>query len=324
MSDIHLPAEWAPIERIYTAWPWRRREWREPLGRAQSEVAAFAKAVAKGGTAITLLVPDKRVETAAREQVGDAPVDIARTRYGDIWLRDTSPLFHAEGAAAFQFNGWGEKFVMPGDERVAAMLAKREDVALTKHDMVLEGGAIDHDGTGLAITTEQCLLNPNRNGDISREGVEKVLAEALGLTRVVWLGRGLAGDHTDGHIDNLARFVAPGKVVLPQALDTDDPNSMVYESAAATLDEAGIETVRIPSAGLVKDEEGKPMPASYMNFVLTNERVIIPTYRSSYDDRAVDMLGQLFPDRDAIGLGAKAILSGGGAFHCMTREVPAI
>ncbi len=323
MSEVSLPPEWAPIKRIYTAWPWRRREWRGALEDAQKQVSAFAGTVAAAGTAITVLVPDRNAESILREQIDDAPVDILRTRYGDIWLRDTSPLFHEDGAAAFRFNGWGEKFVMPGDERVAAMLAEREGRALSRYDIVLEGGAIDHDGTGLAMTTEQCLQNPNRNGDMTREEVEDVLSEALGLTRIVWLGRGLAGDHTDGHIDNLARFVAPGKVALPQALDTDDPNSMVYESAAARLEEAGIEIVRIPSAGLVKDAQGKPMPASYMNFVLTNELVIVPTYGSVHDGRAVEMLGRLFPDREAVGLGAKAVLSGGGAFHCMTREVPA-
>ncbi|EMD82193.1 agmatine deiminase family protein [Pacificimonas flava] len=318
------PPEWAPVARIYTAWPWRRREWHGALEAAQQGAAFLLRAIVVGGTPATMLVPDAAAEAAARAAVGDLRgADFLRTRYGDIWLRDTGPIFAGDRAAAFRFNGWGGKFEMPGDERVAAVLARREGRRLDAHDFVLEGGAIDHDGNGLAITTEECLLNPNRNPGMDRQDVERAVCEALGFDRLIWLGRGLAKDHTDGHVDNLARFVAVGRAVVPQAMGTDDPNALVYEDAARRLAEARIDVVRIPSAGRVKGTDGEIVPASYMNFILTNERVIVPTYAVPMDKPAVQALGALFPGREAIGLDARALLSGGGAFHCMTREVPA-
>ena len=318
------PPEWAPVDRIFTAWPWRKKEWRGALYAAQAQTAALVAAIARGGTRVTLLVPDQKREQQAAALIGDVgEVTFVRMRYGDIWLRDTGPMFAGGVAHAFGFNGWGEKYEMPGDERVAAALAKRVGAALRRHDFVFEGGAIDHDGAGNAITTEQCLLNPNRNGDIGKSEMEAKLRDALGFETIVWLGEGLANDHTDGHVDNLARFVAERTVVVPEAMRTDDPNAAIYADAAERLLAAGFEVVRIPSPGRIDDGEGRAMPASYMNFILTNERVIVPTYGQVTDETAVAALGSLFPGREAIGLDARAILTGGGAFHCMTHEVPA-
>ena len=325
MNDRQVPApEWAPVERLFTAWPWRRREWRGALEGAQREVAAFVEAAAGGGTPVTLLVRDAAAERAARALIGTAGVTYKRTRYGDIWLRDTGPVFAGGNALSFRFNGWGGKYEMPGDELVPAMLAKEAGRPLTTHDFVFEGGAIDHDGTGTAITTEECLLNPNRNPDLDREAVEAALKEALGCTHVIWLKRGLAKDHTDGHVDNLARFVAPGVAVVPQAIGADDPNAMAFEDAAARLTKAGLKVVRIPSAGRVEVAGGGIAPASYVNFALTNERVLVPTFGSTADKLAVQALGKLFSGREAVGLDARQLLAGGGTFHCMTRELPAL
>ncbi|MBZ6379076.1 agmatine deiminase [Pacificimonas flava] len=319
------PPEWAPVERIYTAWPWRRREWLQALDRARTETAGLVRAIAGSGTPVTLLTRSPDAEAEARSLVGDSEgVDYRRARYGDIWLRDTGPVFLGKAdAASFRFNGWGGKFLMPGDERVARQVARWESAELREWDAVLEGGAIDHDGTGTVITTEECLLNANRNPGLSRAEIEHLLREALGFERVVWLGSGLRFDHTDGHVDNLARFVAPGRVALPEASSTDDPNHDIFENAANRLEDAGIETVRIPSVGRFIDENGTQAPASYMNFLLTDKAVLVPLYGVGTDEAALERYAALFPAREAIGLPAKAILSGGGAFHCMTCHVPA-
>ena len=185
---------------------------------------------------------------------------------------------------------------------------------------MLEGGAIEVDGTGLAVTTEQCLLNPNRNPGMSRGDIERLLARDLGIDRVLWLGEGLANDHTDGHVDNLARFVAPGRLAIP-APAADDPNAVIYGDAAARARAFGVEVVPLPSPGRV-EREGEMVPASYMNFYIGNAAVVVPVYGAANDDAAVAAIGALFPGRHAIGLRADHILTGGGSFHCISQQVP--
>jgi agmatine deiminase len=170
------------------------------------------------------------------------------------------------------------------------------------------------------ITTEQCLLNPNRN-TLTREEIEQRLERDLGFERVVWLGSGLLNDHTDGHVDNLARFVAPGRVAIPTAAKTD-PNEGVYKDAAKRLRSTKLDVVTLPSPGRITDEDGDVIPASYMNFYIGNAAVIVPQYGAANDRAAVEVVQALFPDRTAIGLRADHILTGGGSFHCISQQVP--
>ena len=307
--------EWERIGRLFTALPWDVREWGDALREARQEVLAFVRAVAQAGTPVTLFVrPDDTVDVDG--------IDTVELSYGDIWLRDSGPVFADQKAHCFRFNGWGGKYVMKGDEIVAEAIAQQLNAEAVLHDFVLEGGAIDHDGTGTAITTRQCLLNPNRNPDMSQADLEAALADTLGLTRIVWLGNGLQNDHTDGHVDNLARFVAPGHAVVPFPDGGGDPNAIVYADAAMALSGAGLQVSHIPSPGRVLDDHGNVVPASYANFVLTNELVVVPQFGVENDQAAVSALAELFPGRRAIGLSARAILAGGGAFHCMTNQVP--
>ncbi|MCA1653492.1 MAG: agmatine deiminase family protein, partial [Sphingomonadales bacterium] len=189
-----------------------------------------------------------------------------------------------------------------------------------KADWVLEGGAIDGDGTGVFLTTEQCLLNPNRNPELDRGTVEQRLMRDLGATRVVWLGEGLLNDHTDGHVDNLARFVGPGRVAIPEPAE-EDPNAVAYADAAEALLDAYLEVVAIPSAGAVT-RHGELVPASYMNFFIGNAVVAVPQYGASNDAAAVEALQDIFEDRRVIGLRADHLLTGGGSFHCISQQVP--
>ena len=194
---------------------------------------------------------------------------------------------------------------------------------MTRPDWVLEGGAIDGDGTGLVVTTQQCVLNPNRNYRIGRGEVETRLYGDLGFDRVLWLGDGLLNDHTDGHVDNLARFVAPNRLAIPQA-EENDPNWRVYQDAAQRAEAFGVEVVPVPSPGRVLNAEEEVIPASYMNFYIGIAAVVVPVYGQPNDDAAVAAIGALFPGREAIGLRADAILTGGGSFHCISQQIPKV
>ena len=223
--------------------------------------------------------------------------------FGDIWLRDTGPIILGTGAdrraQGFGFNGWGGKYDLPGDDSIGERLAAAADLPYAKGNWILEGGAIDGDGSGTFLTTEQCLLNPNRNPDFSRYDVEKKLSEELGATKLVWLGDGLLNDHTDGHVDNLARFVGPGRVAIPEAVE-DDPNAAAYADAAEALLDADLNVVAIPSPGTV-ERDGEIVPASHMNFVIGNAAVVVPTYGERDSTAVVEALQDIFPDRRIVG-----------------------
>ena len=324
---VHLPAEWDRQEWLWIGFPHRADLWQEFTVPAQEQIAAFANAVAETGQPVRLVVHDAANELRARELVS-AAVTLERHPYGDIWLRDTGPVtVVSDGqrlARRFGFNGWGGKYDdMEGDQEIGASLAAAGGLPLVRSDWILEGGAIDTDGTGLAVTTEQCLLNPNRNPQLTRTGIEQRLAGELGLARVLWLGAGLAGDHTDGHVDNLARFVAPGVVAIPRATAPDDPNRAVFDDARARALAFGLEVRDVPSPGWM-GEGDMAEPASYMNFAICNEIVVVPTYGTVHDAEAVAAIGALFPGRAAVGFPSTAVLSGGGSFHCASQHVPAL
>ena len=318
------PAEWARHVACWTAWPSHAELWEDDLEPARAEVAALVRAVA-GSERVELLVADEAAEASARAALGGVAVGFHRQPFGDIWLRDTGPLFLASeaghAAAAFRFNGWGGKYMLAGDDAVAGYVARAAGVGLARHDWVLEGGAIEVDGTGLAVTTEACLLNPNRNPGMDRAEIESHLRRDLGIERVLWLGEGLANDHTDGHVDNLARFVAPGMLAIPAASGTDDPNREVYDDAADRAHDFGVEVRRVPSPGLV-EVDGGAVPASYMNFYVANSAVVVPVYGTPHDAAAVAAIGALFPGRTVVGIRANHLLTGGGSFHCITQQQP--
>jgi agmatine deiminase len=315
------PPEWAAQQALYTAFPSHPELWGDDLGPAQGEVAALVRALA-ATVPVRLLCANEDAAAAAAAQTAGADVRIVRIPFGDIWLRDTAPVFLSRRqAAGFRFNGWGGKYVLAGDAGVAAAVASDAGAELAAHDFVLEGGAIDGDGSGLFVTTEQCLLNPNRNPAMDRRAVELALGEALGARRLIWLGEGLAHDHTDGHVDNLARFAAPGTILLPVAAGADDPNAAVYEDARRRLAGSGVVVIDMPSVGRYAPD-GEIAPASYMNFVVANGQVVVPHYGAANDAAAVAALRRAFPRHRVTGLPATHVLTGGGSFHCITQQVP--
>ena len=330
-----VPAEWSEHRALWLGFPSHAELWEQNLVPAQAEVAALARALAgPGGERVRLLACGDAAEAAALRLLGGArDVEVVRGQFGDVWLRDTGPIFLADGetpvAAGFRFNGWGGKYVLAGDETVAEQLAAAAGTPLRLNDFVLEGGALDHDGFGMVLTTRQCLLNPNRNPGWTQADAEAALAASLGARRVLWLDQGLVNDHTDGHVDNLARFVAPGVVACPVAFGRDDPNAQVYDETARLLAGmtgargAPLQVARIASPGRIEDADGRVVPASHMNFIIANDAVIAPMYDAASGAFALEALRSLFPERTVIGLPSRALLTGGGSFHCITQQEPA-
>ena len=322
---MRMPPEWHPQDWLWIGFPHIADEWSGVIDRAQEQIAAFASAVADSGQQVRLLVRDAANEMRARSLVS-AAVALERRVYGDVWVRDTGPLVVRDAAGnrrarLFGFNGWGGKYLMPGDQEIGATLASDAGLAADRCDWILEGGALDGDGTGLVATTEQCLVNPNRNPHLSRGDLEARLARDLGYDRVLWLGDGLINDHTDGHVDNLARFVAPNRLAVPRATGPNDPNAAIYADTAARARDAGVEVVEVPSPGLV-EWGGMVQPASYMNFVIASDVVIVPVFGTVHDEDGVAAIAELFPGRATIGLMADAVLAGGGGFHCSSQQMP--
>lgn len=322
------PPEWAPHSSVWIGFPSAADLWLDDLTGAQAEVAAFARAVHAGGKGerVDLVCANADAARAAHDLAGES-AQIIEAPFFDIWLRDTGPIIVRDGDAPvgldYLGNGWGGKYPSPLDDALAGILLSHSALPRTARNWVLEGGAIDVDGAGLCVTTEQCLLNPNRNPGLTRGEIEERLCADLGLSRILWLGEGLVNDHTDGHVDNLARFVGPGLLALPAPFGNDDPNHAIFADALNRARDWPVEIATIPSVGRY-ESEGELVPASHMNFYIGNAAVIVPTYGGPSDVEAVEAIAKLFPGRKTIGLPASHILTGGGSFHCISQQVPAL
>lgn len=324
-----VPPEWAPQAAVWAGWPHARGEWGAAFDGAREEIAGFVRALSK--------VTPVKIACGSREAYGSAwfalETDITAGRVslhtmpaGDIWLRDTGPIFAFDNlkpmALSFGFNGWGEKYVMPGDTMTAGGIVSVEQVPHAHQSFILEGGAVDFDGAGRVLTTRQCLLNPNRNTGWAQQDGENALKSAFGVESVIWLGDGLLNDHTDGHVDNVARFIGAGRVVCQSPSGNDDPNAGRLEDIRATLVRNDLDVVTIPSPGCVLDDAGEVVPASHTNFLISNDHVFLPVYEETYAPKAISALEDAMPGYNIVALPARNILSGGGAFHCMTQQVP--
>jgi agmatine deiminase len=291
---------------------------------------------------VCLLVDDESAEREATERLrasGAAPdkVSMLRIPTVDVWMRDYGPTFVARPSEEtplalndWIFNGWGGKY--PGyeaDERVAREIASLLKVPVFDHPIVLEGGSIEVNGAGTCLTTEQCLLNENRNPALSRSEIEQFLKDALGVSHVLWLGEGIAGDDTDGHIDDIARFVDPHTVVCILEANAQDENYRClqenYERLQGAKDQDGnkLNIVTLPCPSPVY-YEGSRLPASYANFYIANEVVLVPVFNDPNDGPALGILRELFPGRSVIGLRCNEVVAGLGAIHCVTQQEPRI
>mgnify|MGYP006277255223 CR=1 FL=1 len=297
------------------------------LAPARDEFTRFVTTVARFEP-VDLLVADEDAEADARYRLrGVEGVRFLRVPMDDVWMRDSGPIFvqAPDGRVSFvhwAFNAWGRKFDHALDDDVPEALATHLDLDHFDVDVVLEGGSIDTDGLGTVLTTRQCLLEPARNPHLSEADLEGLLADYLGFERVIWLDRGLEGDHTDGHVDTIARFVAPGRVAACVAGPDDAANVAVLADNARVLRAAGLEVIEVPVPAERRVFEGERLPLTYVNFCLVNGAVLVPQYGDVNDAVALRLIGDAFPDRQAIGLDSSAIITSGGSFHCLTQQQP--
>jgi agmatine deiminase len=323
---LRMPAEWNAHERCVMAWPVREAMWRGQFGTAKHDYARVAEAIAR--TEPVLMVANVGSGEEAAAACARADVEVIEWPIDDSWSRDMGAVILTDGdrraAVTFAFNSWGEKF-LPYDEdaRFAARMA--DALGLERIDaspFVLEGGAITVDGTGMLLTTEQCLLNPNRNPTMSRDEIERELRRRLGVEHIVWLPYGiLEDDDTDGHVDNVAAFVGPGRVIAQTTADRDDPNHERLGRNVAVLRDAGLDVVELDVLPRTT-VDGEPVVVPPLNAYLANGSVVVPVIDGASASRALEIWQEVFPDRDVIGVPGAALAYGGGGVHCITQQVP--
>jgi agmatine deiminase len=331
---LRMPAEWALHERTLIAWPAREEAWRGATIESAREVCAQAVAAIAAFEPVTLVV-DPAQRKDAKRRVSRKDVEVVVLPIDDSWLRDSGPLIVAgtdgEGVTRagidFRFNAWGEAFApYDKDAAIARLLLERLGIERFASPLVLEGGAIAVDGEGTLVTTEQCLLNPNRNPLLHRKEIEAELRLQLGAEQVVWLARGLVEDaDTDGHVDNVCAFLAPGRVLLQTTSDPDDPNAPAAEENARRLSAAGIAVERWELLPRTTRPDGSVVAIPYTNFYLCNGAAIVPLGEQDpdMDAEALRRLGALLPGREIVGVPGRTLALGGGGVHCITQQVPA-
>jgi agmatine deiminase len=324
-DGFRMPAEHAPHERTLMAWPCRAELWGAEIERARAEYAAVANAVA-AFEPVTMVCGSAQDAAAARAAL-TAAAEVVELPIDDSWLRDSGPIFvlgqgGARAAVHFGFNAWGEKFhPYDRDAAIGGVLGARAGDEVYRAPFVLEGGSVTTDGLGTLVTTEQCLLHPNRNPEMTREQLEEGLQDFLGTDRVVWLGRGLVEDRdTDGHVDLIAAFAADGRLLL-QSRPPGDPDHEAMadnheRAAAAGLDVIAFEPL---ARGAVA---GQDVVHSYLNLYLANGAVVVPTAGDEQDAGALEAIGSAYPEREVVGVPGLTIAFGGGGPHCITQQVP--
>lgn len=336
-AGFALPSDAEPHAATWTAWPHGEARWAGTLGAVRAEFAAFAAAVTRFEP-LVLLVANDAVRRDAHEHLRAAgaameAVHLLEVPYDDVWLRDQGPTFlrGAGGARAIlhaRFDGWGGRYPSARDAALPARVADRLDVRRFVADLVLEGGAVERAPDGTVLATRTSLLGDVRNPGWDAGRTEAALRDHLGVERVVWLEGGLVDDHTDGHVDTVARFVGPDAVVLVVPDADDDANG-----AAARANRTALAAARTPDGRpyavhalpLPRDRRrhgGVRPPRSYANFVLVNGGLLMPTYGDPRDDAAADVLAAAFPDRTGVGVPADALVTGGGAWHCVSTPEP--
>lgn len=330
-----MPPEWRRHSATWLAWPTDTLTWPERVPQVEEIFLRMIAALAPHET-VCVLVDDEATERAVRQRCrfhGAANIRFYQIPTVDSWIRDYGPNFIIRGESELAyndwvFNAWGGKYEeLRKDDAIPKRLESLLNIPRFEPGIVLEGGSIEVNGEGVLMTTEQCLLNPNRNPHLDRTGVEQYLKDYLGVRKVLWLGEGIVGDDTDGHIDDLARFVSPTTIVCALEEDTTDPNYKLlvdnYQRLLHATDATGrpYEIVTVPMPGIVGGREER-LPASYVNFYIANNVVLAPTYGHANDARALKIFQQVFPDRKIVAIPCEPLVWGMGAIHCVTQQQP--
>ncbi len=338
-AGFRMPAEWEPQDAVWLSWPHNPETWADH-GIADVRRVYVETIRALGPRQhINLLVNDDESERAARDTMIEAGVDFAPVTFlqiptRDTWIRDYGPTFVVNRASRevamvkWEFNAWGGKYEdLTADTRIPFAMNRRLEMKVFEAGIVLEGGSIEVNGRGTVLTTTQCLLNPNRNPHLSREQIEQYLRDYLDVSRMIWLGDGIVGDDTDGHVYDIARFVDPSTVVCVVEEDPDDENhgplKENHERLKRAVDQDGrpLRVLTLPTPGPVSDATGR-LPASYANFYIGNAAVVVPIFGVQADGQALDVLRGCFPDRHVVGVDSRHMVAGLGAIHCCSQQQP--
>ncbi len=322
---MKLPAEWEQHERTLMGWPCRDELWGDTIAQARDDYATVANAIATFEP-VTMIASSGEHARQARGACS-AAVEIVELALDDSWLRDCGPIYVRgdDGhrvAVHFGFNAWGERFrPFDRDAEIGSLIAQHLGDEVRRAPMILEGGSITGDGAGTLLTTEQCLLNPNRNPSLSREQIERILIEHLGVDRVLWLGKGLIEDRdTDGHVDLIAAFTAHGRTLL-QTVGPENPNYENCQENLRRLADAEIDVIEMPYLAYVQ-VAGETIGGSYMNLYLCNGAVIVPVFGVQSDDDALAVIARAYPGREVLPVPGSLLAYGGGGPHCITQQVP--
>lgn len=336
-----MPAEFEAQSAVWLSWPHNEETWPGMLNQVEESYAQFVKAL-HTGQKVKILVNDEDGKIKAGTKLKKANVNLSQVmfyeiRTADAWIRDYGSAFVVNTNAKqklamlkWNFNAWGDKYEdLKQDNSVPYEINKEMSLPIFEPKIILEGGSIDVNGSGTVLTTEQCLLNKNRNPKLSREEIENYLKEYLNVSNVLWLKEGIAGDDTDGHVDALARFVNQNTVVCVFGEDSEDINYNAlkenYELLKNMKDENGnkLNVIKLPMPGFL-GEEGRRLPASYANFYIGNSAVAVPVFGHENDKKALSVLRGLFPNRKVVGINCKAMAHGLGALHCVSQQEPSV
>lgn len=332
---FRLPAEWEPHEATWLAWPHNRSDWPgkfNPVPWVYCEIVAKLTRVER----VRIFIPDETAEAKARVQLEKSGANLDAVEFfhcptNRSWTRDYCPLFVKNGSGEvaitkWRFNGWAKYSNWRHDDAAVDCIAPRLNMRMWRPALVLEGGAIDVNGAGVLMTTEECLLCNSvqqRNPGLTREALEEALSDYLGIERVLWLKRGIAGDDTHGHIDDLARFVSPSTIAIASEQDPAEENYELLKENLELLSsrkEFEIRTLPMPRPVIF---DGQRLPASYANFYIANKTVLVPTFNDAADRVALNTLAELFPDREVVGIHSLDLVLGLGTLHCGTMQQPA-
>jgi agmatine deiminase len=333
-----MPAEWTPHRATWIAWPHNKEDWPGKFGPIPWAYAELVRVLSRNER-VCILVQNPALRGQAKAILKMNGVDLKQVDFyliptDRVWTRDSGAIFVRNAAGAkiathWKFNGWAKYPNHKRDDRVAPRIAEAVGAAeypvlAGGREVVMEGGAIDVDGNGTLMATEECLLSKvqARNPGLSREGIEAVFADVLGIRRVIWLGRGIAGDDTHGHIDDLARFVAPGRVLLCQESNRKDENYRPLKVNLERLRAEKIDVIPLPMPAPVVFD-GLRVPASYANFYVANGTVLVPTFNDPRDRQALGLIADCFPGREVVGIHCGDFIWGLGTLHCATQQEPA-
>jgi agmatine deiminase len=339
-AGFHFPAEWAHHTATWLSWPHKEESWPGKIATIYKPYCEFIKAVSEGEL-VRINVINEQMAAFAKEQLQLMGADLKGIEFfefptNDAWCRDHGPAFlintdtKQKVIVDWGYNAWGNKYPPYDlDDVIPTKIGKHFNLPVYHPGIVMEGGSVDFNGKGTVLTTTACLLNQNRNPQLTQQQIEAYLQNYYGVEQVLWLGDGIVGDDTDGHIDDITRFVNEDTVVTVIEENKNDENYHILQENLHTLktmrllNGKQLNIIELPMPDAVY-YDGQRLPASYANFYISNAAVVVPTYRCKHDDKALDILTQCFPDRKVIGIDSTDIIWGLGSFHCLSQQEPTV